>query len=273
MDAVHNIIVSTLVSAIIPFSQMNATPAASTAPTQVESQSTAATTTTTWVVQYGETARSIAAEYYGSQDYWTTIVNDNDWITDPNNLPPHAIVALRKDHPDKPDELKHESAQPTPAEIKPTVAPQVTPQPASTPSGNDRYSYVMSHTSSYGGLTWNMPLLSFKYISTYFSWYHPGIDMPTTYGSPVYAATDGTVSEAGWSNEGYGNTIVVTHANGYWTRYAHLSAISVKTGQSVSRGSQIGAVGCTGNCTGPHLHFEVHSASSALNPLSVVHLL
>jgi murein DD-endopeptidase MepM/ murein hydrolase activator NlpD len=66
---------------------------------------------------------------------------------------------------------------------------------------------------------------------------------------------------------GYGNYIIVRHGNGLETLYAHLSGIYVGLGQYVGQGEIIGAVGCTGWCSGPHLHFEVH-AGGPVNPLN-----
>ncbi|MGI5854030.1 MAG: M23 family metallopeptidase [Bacillota bacterium] len=73
--------------------------------------------------------------------------------------------------------------------------------------------------------------------------------------------------QAGW-NGGYGLSIVVDHGGGLKTRYAHLSKIYVKVGQKVKTGEKIGAVGSTGNSTGPHLHFEVIKNGKTVNPLN-----
>jgi len=71
---------------------------------------------------------------------------------------------------------------------------------------------------------------------------------------------------AGWSNYGYGYLVVIDHGNGYQTAYAHLSAVGVGCGQSVFQGSNIGAVGATGNASGSHLHFELSYNGVKLNP-------
>jgi murein DD-endopeptidase MepM/ murein hydrolase activator NlpD len=94
---------------------------------------------------------------------------------------------------------------------------------------------------------------------------HEGIDISAPTGTAVRAAASGSVVFAGVMG-GYGNLVVVDHGNGLATAYAHLSAIWIGGG-SVSQGQGVGAVGCTGSCTGPHLHFEVRVNGSAVNPM------
>jgi murein DD-endopeptidase MepM/ murein hydrolase activator NlpD len=95
---------------------------------------------------------------------------------------------------------------------------------------------------------------------------HRAIDIGAPTGSAVQAADGGFVSFAGWTDVGYGYLIVIDHANGFATYYAHLSNIYVGVGQAVERGQVIGAVGNTGRSTGPHLHFEIRYYSEQLNP-------
>jgi murein DD-endopeptidase MepM/ murein hydrolase activator NlpD len=97
-------------------------------------------------------------------------------------------------------------------------------------------------------------------------WGHRALDIGAATGSPVRAADGGFVSFAGWTDIGYGNLVVVDHANGYATYYAHLSGFRVYVGQSVQRGQLIGLVGSTGNSSGPHLHFEIRFNHTLLNP-------
>jgi murein DD-endopeptidase MepM/ murein hydrolase activator NlpD len=95
---------------------------------------------------------------------------------------------------------------------------------------------------------------------------HHALDIAAPMGTPVRAADSGYVLIAGWSNDGYGNHIMIDHGNGYVTLYGHLSRIGVQPGQVVQQGDLIGNVGSTGNSTGSHLHFEIRQNSYGLNP-------
>jgi murein DD-endopeptidase MepM/ murein hydrolase activator NlpD len=88
--------------------------------------------------------------------------------------------------------------------------------------------------------------------------YHTGVDFLVPTGTAVRAAEAGHVVAAGWGGS-YGYQVVIRHADGRYTQYAHLSAISVRIGQTVGAGQRIGRSGATGNVTGPHLHFEVRT--------------
>ncbi len=102
---------------------------------------------------------------------------------------------------------------------------------------------------------------------TYNSGVHPAIDIGGAIGDAVFASDSGVIVYAGWSNFGYGYLIVVDHGNGWQTAYAHLSSVGVSCGQSVFQGGVIGAVGSTGNSSGPHLHFEMVYNGAKPNPL------
>jgi len=96
---------------------------------------------------------------------------------------------------------------------------------------------------------------------------HPGIDIGVPTGTPIHAAGSGTVVWCGWMS-GYGNLVMIDHHNGLATLYGHQSRIAVGCNQEVSQGETIGYVGCTGFCTGPHLHFEVRVNGTPVDPLA-----
>lgn len=97
---------------------------------------------------------------------------------------------------------------------------------------------------------------------------HNGTDFAAPRGTPIMAAGNGVVERADWFG-GYGNYVRIRHANGYQTAYAHLQGFArgVRSGARVTQGQVIGYVGCTGSCTGPHLHYEVHQNGRPLNPM------
>ncbi len=99
-------------------------------------------------------------------------------------------------------------------------------------------------------------------------WGHQALDIGAPYGRAVLAADESQVHFAGWTNTGYGYLIILDHGWGYTTHYAHLSRIYVTRGQTVNRGQKIGAVGSTGNSTGPHLHLEIRYNDVKYDPLA-----
>lgn len=96
--------------------------------------------------------------------------------------------------------------------------------------------------------------------------FHSGMDFRAPVGMDAKATAPGTVVKAGW-NGGYGRMVEIDHGQGFSTRYAHLSRISVSVGQKVGSGDVIGRSGNTGRSTGPHLHYEVRHNGTPLNPL------
>ncbi len=125
--------------------------------------------------------------------------------------------------------------------------------------------------------SWSWPCPSSTYVTSragnryhplFGEWkYHSGIDIAADYGSEVTAADSGTVIMASF-NGGYGSCVMIDHGNGYYSLYGHLSAYAVYKGQCVSKGQCVGYVGESGWATGPHLHFEVRSGNTAVDPES-----
>ena len=120
---------------------------------------------------------------------------------------------------------------------------------------------------SSAGLTW--PLRGG--ISQFASWYHMALDITDPIGTPIVSAQDGVVSKVsvGTYDGGYGNNVYVEGGNGVGTHYAHMMAVNVSAGQSVTAGQTVlGWVGMTGRTTGPHVHFEVSKNGVLANPMS-----
>lgn len=129
----------------------------------------------------------------------------------------------------------------------------------------------------YTGGVFVWPCPSYTYISSDYGYrehpiygttiFHSGIDMAADSGAAILAAADGTVVAASYEST-MGNYIMINHGSGLYTIYMHASALYVSTGQTVSAGDTIAAVGSTGNSTGPHLHFSVRLNGSYVNPWS-----
>lgn len=112
-------------------------------------------------------------------------------------------------------------------------------------------------TSNYG----------YRYLELYgYTRLHAGTDIGAQYGAEVTAAAAGNVTIATYGG-GYGNYVMISHADGSATLYGHMSSLAVSAGQTVNQGDVIGYVGSTGNSTGPHLHFEVRINGSAVDPM------
>ena len=123
-------------------------------------------------------------------------------------------------------------------------------------------------TSGYGGR--NAPKTSVGYGSSN----HDGIDIGGTGGNLNGQAADsiggGKVTEVGYDENGYGNYVVVDHGNGYTSLYGHLQKATVKQGETVSAGQQVGVIGSTGSSSAPHLHLRVHKNGQSIDPRTVI---
>jgi len=153
-----------------------------------------------------------------------------------------------------------------------------------TESYNIVYEKAVEYDSRWNHLPAIMPLSeeNLLYVSSYFGTrqdpfsnnneqIHSGIDFVAETGTEVYSTAEGIVTLLHFSRTGYGNEILIDHAFGYSTRYAHLAEILVEEGQTIKRGQLIGRVGSSGRSTGPHLHYEVRFDNRALNPLNYFH--
>ncbi|MDC5472436.1 M23 family metallopeptidase [Acinetobacter baumannii] len=136
-------------------------------------------------------------------------------------------------------------------------------------SSSNPYSWLVSHplpdtvrvSSNFGGRTMGGR-----------AEHHGGLDMAAPSGTPIYATGPGIVTKSGWGT-GYGQYVEINHGNGYLTRYAHASRLMVRVGDQVSAGDHIANVGCTGRCTGPHLHYEVVKDGQRKNPSTYLAML
>src|SRR5579862_6982299 len=133
-------------------------------------------------------------------------------------------------------------------------------------SGDTTTSEGAAATPSAAGLIWPVSGPITSPFGPRWGGFHPGIDIGVPEGTPIHAAAAGTVIYCGWES-GYGNLVVIDHHNGLATAYAHQSRIASSCGENVSQGQVICYSGCTGFCTGPHLHFEVRVNGTPVDPL------
>jgi murein DD-endopeptidase MepM/ murein hydrolase activator NlpD len=155
-------------------------------------------------------------------------------------------------------------AYPTP---KPTPRPRLAVATVSQPTTRGTTRPPARYTG--GAFAWPV---SGGFISQYFWYAHPALDIAADYGTPIRAAAAGRVIFAGWRSNGGGFQVWIAHGGGLHTTYSHMSSIAVGAGSSLDRGSFIGRVGTSGWSTGPHVHFEVWlggvwGGGSRVNPL------
>jgi len=158
----------------------------------------------------------------------------------------------------------------TPAPTAPSPSAPATPKPSPSSGGLFIHPTAGTVTQGYGSAGGENGYT-----------FHNGIDFGGPVGTPIVAAATGTVITASGGGP-YGNHVMIAHQlNGktYTTVYAHMSSLNARAGQRVSQGQQIGALGSTGNSTGPHLHFEIHvggysysatGPANSVNPLSML---
>ncbi|MBP0460861.1 transglycosylase family protein [Streptomyces montanisoli] len=186
-------------------------------------------------------------------------------------------------HTTKPTHTAKPAPKPT---TKPThtakPAPKHTEKPAPAHTAKPSHTEKKPHTAAKpasrshhsGGVTAPVhAAIGTPYHASGSSWssgYHTGVDFLVSTGTSVKAIEAGTVVTAGWGGS-YGYQVVIKHADGKYSQYGHLSAISVKVGQKVGEGQRIARSGATGNVTGPHLHFEMRTGpayGSDIDPLA-----
>ncbi|MEU6307662.1 LysM peptidoglycan-binding domain-containing M23 family metallopeptidase [Streptomyces chartreusis] len=212
----------------------------------------------TYSVKVGDYLSKIADEQNVSGG-WKKLYADNREAvgSDPSLIHPglklsmggkKAATAAPKPSPSKPSSASKSSAKDS-AAAKP-AAPKKATAAAETTSTVNGFSAPLSGASLGTG---------YKVAgSMWSSGYHTGVDFAAATGTPLKAVGAGTVVSAGWGGA-YGNQVVIQLADGYYAQYAHLSSLSVSSGQTVTAGQQIGLSGATGNVTGPHLHFEIRT--------------
>jgi murein DD-endopeptidase MepM/ murein hydrolase activator NlpD len=159
-----------------------------------------------------------------------------------------------------------------PPKPKATKKPSVRNSGGGSSGGSSSGSPRVRTPKTYSGGHFAWPTSS-HHISQYFHYGHYGLDIDGSTGDPIYAAASGTVTFAGWKNNGGGYQVWISHGSGLYTTYNHMSGVSVGRGQHVGRGQRVGRMGATGFATGSHLHFEVWkgaiwSGGSRVNPLA-----
>lgn len=130
-------------------------------------------------------------------------------------------------------------------------------------TGNFEFPFAQSYTINSGFVSRTNPVTGMWES-------HTGLDIGAPYGTNILASDSGTVTSVIYSNEGYGNNVVITHSNGFSTLYAHASELLVSKGEKVKQGQAIAKVGSTGQSTGAHLHFEIRKNNSPVDPAPYV---
>ncbi len=248
-----------------------------------------------YAVQEGDTLGTIAAQFNLSVEtlYWYNDLKDANLLTIGQELkiPPtdgllHTVeegdtlesiaeeygvrkgnlIAYAPNNLREPYTLKEGQVVFVPGAAKPIPRPAV--------SQGYRPAYVRLTAPPYaalpGGERFSWPAMG--RITDRFGWtggrWHTGMDIAAPWGTPIYAAAAGTVTSAGWSGS-LGYMVAIDHGEGWVTRYGHMAQQpEVGVGQWVERGQLIGFIGCTGWCTGSHVHFEVKYQGSYTDPLN-----
>jgi len=198
-----------------------------------------------YVVQEGETLGEIAHRAGVPEE---DLLEVNGLKSASDVVPGRMIFVLNGpgSHPDA-------GGGPVSPAVPPVTEGAPAPDAAHRPTSRFRWPVDAPRVTSLFGSRWGRP--------------HEGIDLQAAIGTPVYAADGGDVVYAGNTVRGYGNMIVLKHADGLMTVYAHNSVLLVKVGQHVSSGQRIALSGQSGHATGPHVHFEVRRDQVPRDPL------
>jgi murein DD-endopeptidase MepM/ murein hydrolase activator NlpD len=240
-----------------------------------------------YTVARGDSLSRIAVDE-GLADSWHQVYDDNRKVLgdDPDLIfpgqrlvlrlpatvkgkPPTAAPGHPAGRPKKPDQAAKAGQA---VKQKPTAKPKSTPEPEHTKKAAT-HTAAKPKTASSGVMAPVSAAIGTPYHASGSSWssgYHTGVDFLVSTGTSVKAVEAGTVVSAGWADS-YGYQVVIHHADGKYSQYAHLSALNVKAGQKVSEGQRIARSGATGNVTGPHLHFEMRTGpgyGSDIDPLA-----
>lgn len=164
----------------------------------------------------------------------------------------------------QPKKAEPEKTEPKKTEVKKAAPRQAQPRPKKTEAARPAAHGVVAPVSAGIGTPYHAA------GSSWSKGYHTGVDFAVPTGTSVKAVAAGSVVSAGWGGS-YGYQVVIRHADGRYSQYAHLSALSVRAGQGVVEGQRIARSGSTGNSTGPHLHFEMRTGpgfGSDIDPLA-----
>ncbi|MFJ8667328.1 peptidoglycan DD-metalloendopeptidase family protein [Streptomyces sp. NPDC093600] len=237
----------------------------------------------TYSVVAGDYLSKIAAEHHLAGG-WKKLYEDNRQVVgeNPSLIFPGMKLTLGAKSTAKAPAPKAEAPKAAPkaatpkAKAAPKAGKSTSESAESRSSRSSERAAVESKPASQPSSGWVAPVsggVSTPYRASGSMWssgYHTGVDFMASSGTSVKAVGAGTVYSAGWSGS-YGNEVVIQHADGTYSQYAHLSSLSVSAGQSVNGGDQIGLSGSTGNSSGPHLHFEIRtgpSYGSDIDPLA-----
>ncbi|MFJ8076580.1 transglycosylase family protein [Streptomyces sp. NPDC096176] len=199
----------------------------------------------------------------------TVVGDDPDLIFPGQRLTLRGKAAPQRPAPDRP--AAKPKPQQTAPEPKPEPQQQKAPNPKPKPQAEPAAAPKPAPRAGFSAPVAAGPSTAYRKAgSSWSSGYHTGVDFPVPTGTSVKAVAAGKVVSAGWGGA-YGYEIVIRHSDGRYSQYAHLSALTVRSGQQVGAGQRIARSGSTGNSTGPHLHFEIRTGpgyGSDIDPLA-----